>query len=438
MDYPFGTDGKGRNLLAVMVYGTALTLKIGLIAGILGVLIGTVLAFVAAYHGGWVDWVVRVFVDVLITVPALLVLVVVASSIRSSMSTTVMAVTIALLAWREPARKIRAQVLVLRESQYVMVARLNGASALRIIFLEMMPNLLPYLSASLVVAVAQAVLASVGLEALGLGTPSEPTLGMTIYWLMNELAFLLGLWWWILAPITVLVMLFVGLYLLTVGIDELANPRLAGAKLMSAGLSVRDLAVNYHTDAGAVAAVDRVSFDVGAGTRLGIVGESGSGKTTTALALIQMLRPPGRVDGGAATVDGLNLVALSPDEMRGHRLRTVSYIPQGAMNSLNPVLRIGRQMRNVLVDHDERPPGGDYNGVMRGGARRRRPGAAGRRAVSARAFRRHEAARLHRHGHPARPQGDHCRRANQRARRGDPAAGDGDAWPACRTHSAPR
>lgn len=225
-DYPFGTDGKGRNLLAVMVYGTALTLKIGLIAGVLGVLIGTVLAFVAAYHGGWIDTIVRVVVDVLITVPALLVLVVVASAIRSSMSTTVMAVTIALLAWREPARKIRAQVLVLRESPYVLVARLNGASAFRIIFLEMMPNLLPYLSASLVVAVAQAVLASVGLEALGLGTPSEPTLGMTIYWLMNESAFLLGLWWWILAPIVVLVMLFVGLYLLTVGIDELANPRL--------------------------------------------------------------------------------------------------------------------------------------------------------------------------------------------------------------------
>ena len=226
IDYPFGTDAKGRNLLAVMVYGTALTLKIGLIAGILGVLIGTVLAFIAAYHGGWIDGVIRMFVDVLITVPALLVLVVVASAIRTSMSTTIMAVTIALLAWREPARKIRAQVLVLREAQYVKVARLNGAGAMRIIFLEMMPNLLPYLSASLVVAVAQAVLASVGLEALGLGAPSEPTLGTTIYWLMNESAFLLGLWWWILEPITVLVTLFVGLYLITVGLDELANPRL--------------------------------------------------------------------------------------------------------------------------------------------------------------------------------------------------------------------
>lgn len=222
----FGTDAKGRDLLAVMVYGTLLTLKIGLVAGGLGVLIGTTIAFVAAYHGGWVDAVVRAVVDVLITVPALLILVVIASVIQSSMSTTIMAVTIALLAWREPARKIRAQVLVMREAPYVMVAKLNGASATRIIFREMMPNLLPYLGASLVMAVAQAVLASIGLEALGLGTPAEPTLGMAIFWLMRDSAFMLGLWWWIVAPITVLVILFVGLYLVTAGLDELANPRL--------------------------------------------------------------------------------------------------------------------------------------------------------------------------------------------------------------------
>lgn len=222
----FGTDAKGRDLFAVMVYGTLLTLKIGLIAGILGLFIGTIIAFVSAYYGGWVDAVVRVLVDVFITVPTLLVLVVVASSIRSSMSTTVMAITIALLAWREPARQIRAQVLVMREAPYVLVARLNGASPMRIIFRELIPNLLPYLGASLIMAVAQAVLASIGLEALGLGAPSEPTLGMTIYWMMNESAFLLGLWWWILAPVTVLVVLFVGLYLVTAGLDELANPRL--------------------------------------------------------------------------------------------------------------------------------------------------------------------------------------------------------------------
>jgi len=229
-DFPFGTDADGRDLLAVLVYGTLLTLKIGIIAGVLGVAIGTAVAFLATYRGGWVDAAVRVLVDVLITIPTLLVLVVVASAIRTSMSTTIMAITIALLAWREPARQIRAQVLVMREAPYVKVAWLNGAGALRVIFREMMPNLLPFLAANLVMAVAQAVLASIGLEALGLGTPSEPTLGMTIFWLMNKSAFLLGLWWWILAPITVLVVLFVGLFLISAGLDELANPRLRGLR----------------------------------------------------------------------------------------------------------------------------------------------------------------------------------------------------------------
>ncbi len=120
------------------------------------------------------------------------------------------------------------------------------------------------------------------------------------------------------------------------------------------GLRVRDLSVVYRTDEGDVHAVDKASFDVGPGERLGIVGESGSGKTTTALALIQMLRPPGRVTAGTASVGEVDLLRLGPAEIRRHRLQTVSYVPQGAMNSLNPVLMIGRQFRNALVDHDLR------------------------------------------------------------------------------------
>jgi peptide/nickel transport system ATP-binding protein len=121
------------------------------------------------------------------------------------------------------------------------------------------------------------------------------------------------------------------------------------------GLRVRDLTVVYHTDEGGVLAVDGAGFDIAPGERLGIVGESGSGKTTTALALIQMLRPPGKVEGGSALIDGIDLLRLGPAEMRRHRLQTVSYVPQGAMNSLNPVMTIARQFRNALVDHDVRP-----------------------------------------------------------------------------------
>lgn len=131
---------------------------------------------------------------------------------------------------------------------------------------------------------------------------------------------------------------------------------------MNAGLSVRGLTVNYHTDAGIVRAVDGANFDVAPGERLGMVGESGSGKTTTVLALMQMLPVPGRCDGGTAMVDGTDLLALSARAMREHRLRTISYIPQGAMSSLNPVLRIGRQMANAMIDHGA---GGDREAVQR-------------------------------------------------------------------------
>lgn len=229
-EWIFGTDADGRDLFAVIVYGTLLTLKIGVIAGCLGLGIGTTLAFVAAYHGGWLDALMRIVVDVLLTIPTLLVLVVIASVVHSSVNTTTMGVIIALLAWREPARQIRSQVLVMREAQYVKLSILNGASALRIIFLEMMPNLLPFLGANLVVAISQAVLASIGLEALGLGSPSEPTLGQTIYWMMNESAFMLGMWWWIVEPVAILIILFVGLFLLTAGLDAIANPRLRRAE----------------------------------------------------------------------------------------------------------------------------------------------------------------------------------------------------------------
>ncbi|HET6196713.1 MAG TPA: ABC transporter permease [Acetobacteraceae bacterium] len=229
-EWIFGTDADGRDLFAVIVYGTLLTLKIGVIAGCLGLGIGTTLAFIAAYHGGWLDAVMRVAVDVLLTIPTLLVLVVIASVIHRSVNTTTIGIIIALLAWREPARQIRSQVLVMREAQYVKLAILNGASAVRIIFLEMMPNLLPFLGANLVVAISQAVLASIGLEALGLGSPSEPTLGQTIYWMMNESAFMLGLWWWIIEPIAILIILFVSLVLLTASLDEIANPRLRRAE----------------------------------------------------------------------------------------------------------------------------------------------------------------------------------------------------------------
>ncbi len=224
--YPLGTDRQGRDLLAVMVAGTPLTLRIGFIAGILGVGIGTVLAFVAAYYRGWADTIIRGIADIGLTVPGLLVLIIIAVGIRGGLSVNQMALVVASLAWLNPTRTIRAQVLSLRERGYVEIARMSGMSGPAIIFFELMPNLLPYLAATLVNAVSSAILASIGLEVLGLGPIDSPTLGMTLYWVNFNAAMINGWWWWWLAPTVIIVLVFLGLFFVTVGLDEIANPRL--------------------------------------------------------------------------------------------------------------------------------------------------------------------------------------------------------------------
>ncbi len=224
--YPLGTDRQGRDILAVMIAGTPLTLRIGFLAGLIGVGIGTVLAFVSAYYGGIVDTVIKGVVDIGLTVPGLLVLVMIAVSLKEGLTVDQMALVVASLAWLWPTRTIRSQVLTMRERAWVQVARLSGMSGPEIIVKEMMPNLLPYLAAGLVGAVASAVLASIGLEALGLGPMEAPTLGMTIYWVIYYAALLHGMWWWWAPPIIVIIILFVGLFNLSVGLDEIANPRL--------------------------------------------------------------------------------------------------------------------------------------------------------------------------------------------------------------------
>ena len=225
-DFPFGTDRQGRDLLAVMVAGTPLTLRIGFIAGFFGVGLGTVLAFIAAYYRGLIDTMIRGIADIGLTVPGLLVLIIIAVSIKGTLTVNQMAIVVASLAWLYPTRTIRAQVLSLRERGYVEVARLSGMSGPGIIFLELMPNLLPYLAATLVSAVSSAILASIALEVLGLGPIDAPTLGMTLYWVNFNAAMINGWWWWWIAPTVIILTVFLGLFFLTVGLDEIANPRL--------------------------------------------------------------------------------------------------------------------------------------------------------------------------------------------------------------------
>ena len=221
-----GTDRLGKDILAVMVEGTPKTFRIGLIAGTIGVVIGTLLAFFSGYYGGWFDAVTRSTVDILRTVPPLVVLIIIAISIQTKMTIEQMALTVSVLTWLDPTRVLRAQVLVLKRQAYVELARFTGMSGPEIIVKEMMPNLMPYIVSTFVLSVTSAVFASLGLEALGLGPFESNTLGMTIYWNIWYGSLLNGWWWWWSPPIIVIVLLFVGLFLISQGLDEWANPRL--------------------------------------------------------------------------------------------------------------------------------------------------------------------------------------------------------------------
>jgi peptide/nickel transport system ATP-binding protein len=135
---------------------------------------------------------------------------------------------------------------------------------------------------------------------------------------------------------------------------------IAGAKLselapdavVSSVLTVENLHVSYQTRREVVRAVDGLSFDVAAGEVLGLAGESGSGKSTAATAILGLVRPPGRIEQGRVMLDGVDLLTLDQRALRRIRWRQVALIPQGSMNSLNPVMRAGDQIADAITAHE--------------------------------------------------------------------------------------
>lgn len=226
LKYPFGTDFFGRNLLAAMVVGMWQTALIGLLAGGIGTLIGVVLGFTSAYFGGWIDSTIRTVCQILTPIPVLLIQVVIAGSLdKRDVTILTMSFIVVLLAWMGPTLVIRAQVLTMKERQFVAVAKLSGMSDFGIIFKEILPNLLPFIAAAFVGQVFAAVFASFYLAVLGLGPLREPLLGNIIWAAQSQGAFFNGWWWWPLEPAFAMILILGSLALVNMGLDELANPR---------------------------------------------------------------------------------------------------------------------------------------------------------------------------------------------------------------------
>jgi peptide/nickel transport system permease protein len=226
--YPLGTDGLGRDMFAVMVIGIPNTFKIGFLAGAVGVVIGTLMGLFAGYYKGVANAIFSSFADIMLVIPTLAILITVSAYVRV-VTVELMAVIVGLLAWPLSARVIRSQTLSLRDRLFVQVAKLSGENDFEIITRQILPNLTAYIAASFVGAVSGGILASVGLEVLGLGPQNVPTIGRTLFYAFKYTALFRGMWWWWGPPVVTLAIIFTGLFWMSISLDKYANPRLKGS-----------------------------------------------------------------------------------------------------------------------------------------------------------------------------------------------------------------
>jgi len=224
LQHPLGTDTLGREILVLLGDAILNSSKIGLIAATIGTLAGSIIGFLSGYYGGKTDYVLRLFTDVFLAVPSLLFLVLISSLVRT-VSVEEMGLLISLFSWSWPARQVRAQALSLKERDFIHLSELSGESKIEIIFREMMPHMIPWMTANFVNAFITAILTEAGLSILGLGPQTEMTLGILLWWPLNNAAIYRGFWWWWAPPVLALLYLFFTLYMLQLGITEIINPR---------------------------------------------------------------------------------------------------------------------------------------------------------------------------------------------------------------------
>jgi ABC-type dipeptide/oligopeptide/nickel transport system permease subunit len=221
----FGTTDQGSDIFSQVVVGARRSLLLGVAAGILATVVAATLGITAAYMGGIVDEVVNFLTNVFLVIPPIPLLVVV-SAYLSDRGMWTMVLVLALVLWAFEARILRGQALSLKNRDFVLAARASGESTRRIVFGELMPNMISRIAAGFVLVFYIALLTDAGLEFLGLGDMSKTSWGVTLYWAQVNSTVLQGEWWPFFFPGAALAFTVLGLVLVLAGIDEVSNPRL--------------------------------------------------------------------------------------------------------------------------------------------------------------------------------------------------------------------
>jgi peptide/nickel transport system permease protein len=232
-----GTNGQGQDVLAQLVVGTRVSLAIGFAVGLAVVALGAIVGVTAGYFGGRTDGLLSVFSNVFLVLPGMPLAIVLAAYLPSGPWTIALVLIVTGWAWN--ARVLRSQTLALRRRDFVAAAIVAGESDLRVLMVEILPNMMSVLVAQVIGSTVYAIGAQVGLEFLGLGDVSRVTWGTMLYWAQNDSALLTGSWWTFVPAGLCVALVGFALTLLNSGFDEITNPRLQLERAWRAHLARR-------------------------------------------------------------------------------------------------------------------------------------------------------------------------------------------------------
>lgn len=233
-DNLLGTNSRGQDVFWEMTFAIRNSLTIALFAAFFSRIIAVIIGLIAGFSGGRIDKLLMSLNDSVLVLPLLPILILVSSLLRGRLDTLALGLMLGFFGWAWDARVIRSQILKLRERGFTFTAMISGTSTIKLVVREYLPHVTPLVFATIMNNMSWAVGMEVTLALLGLSDFEMSTLGTMLHWAISYQSMLLGIWWWILTPVTVSILLFVGLYLLSVSISEYLDPRTRAQRIGTA------------------------------------------------------------------------------------------------------------------------------------------------------------------------------------------------------------